>query len=108
VSTLPDAKAGVSTINEYMLKKQGIPVGVNMQGKPGPNQNAATEHFVNISGYGSDNKGTYYTFHDPAAPNQAQGTSMENRLRINSDNSLTGSTVYAPRYNYEVTEVRPY
>jgi RHS repeat-associated protein len=64
LTTLPDAQAGVSAINEYMLKKQRIPVGVNMQGKPGPNQNAATEHFVNISGYGSDNQGTYYTFHD--------------------------------------------
>ena len=100
-------KQGVDTINSYLLNGKPITVGVNMDGGPGDNTNRATEHYVKIVGAGVDQKGQYYNFFDPGTHYADKGTSPQNRLYVNPDYSLTGTTAYNSDASYLVTEVRP-
>jgi RHS repeat-associated protein len=108
VVTQPGAKQGLDTINSYLLQGKPIAVGVNMNGGTGDNANPATQHFVKVVGAGVDQKGQYYNFFDPGTHYQDKGTSPQNRLYVNPDYSLSGTSVYNQNTaNYVVTEVRP-
>jgi RHS repeat-associated protein len=100
-------KQGLDTINNYLSGGKPITVGVNMDGGAGDNKNTATQHYVKIVGAGVDQKGQYYNFFDPGTHYQDKGTSPQNKLYVNPDYSLTGTTAYNGDASYLVTEVRP-
>lgn len=109
LNTSSAAKQGVATIDSYLGNGNPIMVGVNyLPGKESPyNANKATQHFVVISGEGYDNGRKYYNFFDPATSRKEAGTSLMNRLYLNTeDYSLSGVTQYNGS-TYSVTEVRP-
>ncbi len=104
--TLPAAGLGVRTINGYLEAGKPIIVGVDHQLNYGVNE-GTTDHFVVIVGAGSDNGNTYYRFYDPATTRIDAGASPFNRLYLQRDSSLKGTTEYKPGRVYTVTQVRP-
>jgi RHS repeat-associated protein len=106
LKSLPNAKGGASTIDQYLSNGSPVIVGVNRGDKvTTANNNNATEHFVVINGSNYDDKGKYYTFFDPGTSRQDAGTSPSNRLYVNPDSSLSGTTQYNGA-NYMVTEIK--
>jgi RHS repeat-associated protein len=103
-----NAKLGVETIDKYLSNDQPITVGVYRSNKnKTTNLSENTQHYVVISGSGTDNKGKYYNFFDPGTQFIEKGTSSQNKFYLNtSDNSLSGKSDYYGK-NYYVTEVRP-
>src|SRR5262245_18569613 len=101
-------KQGVDAIDKGLSNGRPVIVGVNWGGGTGGNRNTATQHFVTIVDSGTDQKGKFYRFYDPGTQWQSKGTSPENRLYLNSDYSLSGTSAYNKDSKYYiVTEVRP-
>jgi len=105
-----DAKKGVDYIDSQL--EAGKPILVGVDHTLGNTYNEkSTDHFVVIVGRDSDEKGTYYLFHDVGTRNIKNGTSDKNRLYLKSDNSLVGTSKYkvdsgSKHAVYTVTQVR--
>lgn len=85
-------------------------VGVNWNGgtEEGNPANTATQHFVTIVGSGSEGGRKYYTFYDPGTKWESKGASPNNKLYVNSDSSLSGTSEYnKDTKSYVVTQVSP-
>ena len=79
---------GIEVINYYLSKNAPIIVGVNTEwGSPG-NHDKTTDHFVVVVGSGIDNHGNYYRFFDPGSFNISAGTSVNNKLYYDKNNTL--------------------
>jgi RHS repeat-associated protein len=112
IAPLPDAKKGAAAINQSLRGKTPVIVGVNWDSQPGTqgesSYNQATEHYVTIVGANIDERGQYYTFFDSGTAYDYKGASPQNRLYLNADGTLAGTSAYnQDRKTYTVTEVRP-
>ena len=79
------AKAGQGYIDHQLELGRPVIVGVSHQGTKKYNVDRITDHFVIITGRGSDAAGrTYYTFNDPATqhPSLGRDTRFENRFQV--------------------------
>lgn len=70
-----------------------------------------TDHYVTIVGTGSDAKGKYFSFYDNATGDIKVGTSSENKIYCDCENSSligTGANSYATSGygQYIVTQIR--
>ena len=102
---LPAAQQGVQTIDSYLAASRPIIVGVNHTLGRSYNE-GTTDHYVVIVGSGRANGTTYYRFYDPGTLRMAAGTSPLNRLYLQSNFSLQGTTEYNGR-TYTVSQVSP-
>jgi hypothetical protein len=101
-----NGKKGIEAINKRLGNGQSVIVGVNWNGGSEENRNPATQHFVTVVGSSVDEKGQYYTFFDPGTTRETAGASAHNRLYVNGDNSLSGSSAYnQATKSYLVTDV---
>lgn len=92
-SVIPDASraaAGRSYIDEQLDSGRPVVVGVSHKGAYNGNVDGITDHFVVVTGRGTDADGsTYYTFNDPATSHASKGadTNVANRFHL-SDNGV--------------------
>lgn len=79
------AKEGKTYIDAQLDAGKPVVVGVSHK-KGGPNVDGITDHFVTITGRGTDDKGkTYYTFMDPASTNAQRGSDLNPNNRFYVD-----------------------
>ncbi|WP_426756624.1 LysM peptidoglycan-binding domain-containing protein [Myxococcus sp. Y35] len=109
------ARRGREYIDGQLDAGKPVVVGVDHRsGRNSDNVDGITDHFVVITGRGTDEQGrTYYTFHDPATQHQQRGadTNPNNRFYVDSE---TGN-LYRPgptdgnvvTRHFEVSMVRP-
>lgn len=108
------AKAGLDRINNELDKGHAVVVGLAHEDGGGHNRQTGgmTDHFVAITGRGTDEQGRrYYTFHDPAT---RDGADTNPHCRFYVDPNTGGLFRPAARdtfnkwlgQRYEVTEVR--
>ncbi len=106
------ARQGVNRINSQLSNGKPVVVGVSYKDS-NYNADKVTDHFVTITGKGTDQNGkTYYTFHDPGTRHGSAGkdTSSNNRFYVDE---ATGK-LYRPGSDgsgmagkrYEVSMVR--
>jgi hypothetical protein len=101
-------KDGVSYIISAL--QRGIPVIVGVDYKNGPspgNTDNTTDHFIVITGMGSDVLGPYFTFTDNGTNDVDKGMSADNKLHYNEALGLL--TGWSPIFNvtmYTVTQIR--
>jgi hypothetical protein len=103
----PEAKKGLNVIKDTLLAGKPVTVGVHMDtlGDVGNINNPATNHFIKVVGADVDQKGQYFYFFDPGTRDQNKGTSPQNRLYVNDDYSISGTSAYHDKINYVVTEI---
>jgi hypothetical protein len=91
-------KKGVAAINDSLTNKTPVIVGVNWNSQSATqgesSYNDATEHCITIVGANVDAKGQYYTIFDSGTRYDYKGYSLQNRLYLNSDGTLSGTSVY--------------
>lgn len=106
-----NAKTGVG----YLLSalQRGIPVIVGVDDRDGSSNtgtDATTDHFVVITGSGTDAGGNYFTFFDNASGDPAQGANPRNKLYYNASTGLISGhsyTDYASSLrDYKLTMIR--
>ncbi len=102
------AKKSIEYIDEQLEADKPILVGVDhtYKYKGGFNNDLTTDHFIVLAGRSSDTQGSYYLFYEVGTSFERYGISNENKLYIQSDNSLRGSTAYTSKHKYTVTQVR--
>lgn len=101
---------GVVYIKESL--KKGVPVTVGIDNHDGitpGNPDLTTDHFVVITGMGTDDKGNFFNFYDNAS--NFVGSSPENKLYcLCKENKLSGKTDDLSSYGsgsvYTVTSIR--
>ncbi|VBB48691.1 hypothetical protein TRIP_D50055 [uncultured Paludibacter sp.] len=73
------------------------------------NDNVATDHYINIVGYGTDKKGQYFSYYDNAAiGGEESGTNTkENRLYYDKKTNAFIDESSPLGGKYRLTEVRP-
>ncbi|WP_228565413.1 LysM peptidoglycan-binding domain-containing protein [Myxococcus sp. AB036A] len=109
------ARRGREYIDGQLDAGKPVVVGVDHRsGRNSDNVDGITDHFVVITGRGTDEQGrTYYTFHDPATNHQQRGadTNPNNRFYVDQDTGnlyregpTTGNVV---QRHFEVSMVRP-
>jgi RHS repeat-associated protein len=103
----PDARKSLDVINRNLLGGKSVTLGVNMDsvGDVGNVNNPSTNHFIKVVGANVDQNGQYYNFFDPGTHDQGKGTSPQNRLYVQPDDTLKGTSAYHDSVNYVVTEV---
>jgi hypothetical protein len=106
-------RLGIKVINEYLEAGNPIIVGID-RGFQSTQNNGTTDHYIVIMGKGVENGQVYYRFYDPGTSHRSLGSSPNNRLFINMDNTITGQSEYVkvswPKTTtvYTLSEVRPY
>lgn len=105
----------IECIDKHLDANRPIIVGVNhtlnyrKNGKP--INEGTTDHFIVITGRGSDENGAYYTFMDPATGKPSKGCTTDNKLYDDADNcrlsGKTKATETEERKFYTVSQVRP-
>ena len=100
------AVQGIMAIDRSLESGSPIIVGVNHTLNYKINE-GTTDHFVVIVGRGIEDSQTYYRFFDVGTTRQNSGTSENNKLFLNTDGTLTGSTDYSKTKQYTVSQVRP-
>ncbi|MDJ1470199.1 RHS repeat domain-containing protein [Xanthocytophaga flava] len=96
----------------------GLPVevGISYTKGLGRNHDKSTDHFVVIVSRGEDVEGKFFNFFENAVGNPHSGTALKNRLTLQADGTLTGTTTWyaidpkTKRHiplTYQVTHVRP-
>ncbi|QQR45081.1 LysM peptidoglycan-binding domain-containing protein [Myxococcus xanthus] len=109
------ARRGREYIDGQLDAGKPVVVGVDHRsGRNSDNVDGITDHFVVITGRGTDEQGrTYYTFHDPATNHEQRGadTNPNNRFYVDQDTGnlyregpTTGNVV---QRHFEVSMVRP-
>ncbi|WP_284664299.1 LysM peptidoglycan-binding domain-containing protein [Myxococcus sp. SDU36] len=109
------ARRGREYIDGQLDAGRPVVVGVDHRsGRNSDNVDGITDHFVVITGRGTDEQGrTYYTFHDPATNHEQRGadTNPNNRFYVDQDTGnlyregpTTGNVV---QRHFEVSMVRP-
>ncbi|MBZ4412041.1 LysM peptidoglycan-binding domain-containing protein [Myxococcus sp. MISCRS1] len=109
------AERGRNYIDQQLAAGKPVVVGVNHKtGRNVGNADGITDHFVVITGRGTDAQGrTYYTFNDPATRNQSRGADTNANNRFYVDPNTGNLTRPGPRDGYvvgrqfDVTMVRP-
>ena len=88
------AAAGRSYVDEQLDSGRPVVVGVSHKGNYNGNVDRITDHFVVITGRGTDADGsTYYTFNDPATSHASKGSdaNVANRFHLNDDGVLVSA-----------------
>ncbi|NVJ09400.1 LysM peptidoglycan-binding domain-containing protein [Myxococcus sp. AM001] len=109
------ARRGREYIDGQLDAGKPVVVGVDHRsGRNSDNVDGITDHFVVITGRGTDEQGrTYYTFHDPATNHEQRGadSNPNNRFYVDQDTGnlyregpTTGNVV---QRHFEVSMVRP-
>lgn len=107
------AKAGVDYIISKLKIGDPVIIGVSYKaGSPAGNPDQTTDHFIVITGSGSDANGNYFTFFDNATNLASKGASPNNKLYYNSSTGLIqgrtsvtyNSGIQLPQYT--VTQIR--
>jgi len=76
--------------------------------KHNKNTDNTTDHFITIVGRGNDDAGEFFTFYENATSTQKTGTDVStNKLYIQGDGTLKGSTSWSKNATFTVTQVRP-
>ncbi|HZI15417.1 MAG TPA: LysM peptidoglycan-binding domain-containing protein, partial [Myxococcus sp.] len=110
------AERGRAYIDQQLAAGRPVVVGVNHRaGRNVGNADGITDHFVVVTGRGTDSQGrTFYTFHDPATRNASRGSDTNPANRFYVDGQTGGLYRPAPgngRYvvdrRYDVSMVRP-
>ena len=87
-----DVQKGIDLTIKNLNEGQSVVAGIDYgptTGSATTNSNKATDHFINIVGYGKDDKGIYFTYYDNAIGGEKAGTDTENnRLYFNSKTNL--------------------
>jgi hypothetical protein len=85
------AVTGRAYIDRELAAHRPVVVGVDHPG--GRHNNGLADHFVTVTGKGSDARGTYYTFNDPASHSRAVGgdTNPANRFYVGANGNLVKS-----------------
>lgn len=110
------AARGRDYIDSQLAAGRPVVVGVNHKGGRNiGNADAITDHFVVVTGRGTDAQGrTYYTFHDPATSNASRGgdTNPRNRFYVDErtgglyrDGNVASGLVVDRRF--DVSMIRP-
>lgn len=101
------AKKSVAYLDTQLEKGNPILVGVDhtYKYKGGFNNDLTTDHFIVIIGRKSDNEGDYYLFYEVGTSYKNKGINDNNKLYLQDDYSLKGSTVYNSHF-YTVKQVR--
>lgn len=75
----------INNLNKGKSVVVGVDHGVNSESEKN-NSNKATDHFVNVVGYGKDKKGYYFSYYDNAIEGgESAGTNLQNnKLYYNS------------------------
>ena len=99
----PNIQKGIQIIDDHL--ERGIPIVVGVDHSSGHigNHDKTTDHWILIVGR-QCNKKIEYLFFDPQTSNKDRGTSKNNVLILQEDNSLKG--IYKNK-TYIVTMVRP-
>jgi hypothetical protein len=110
------AQAGLARINSELDANHAVEVGVahDNGGGHNPQTGGMTDHFVAITGRGTDEQGRrFYTFHDPAY-STGSDQNPRNRFYVDPDTGglfrpgasrFSGGPTFS-KYRFEVTEVR--
>lgn len=108
----PAAHAGQAYIDEQLAAGRPVVVGVSHK-KGNYNVDKVTDHFVVITGKGTDDAGKpYYTFNDPGTTNRTRGadTNPNNRFYVDDNGMLFRDGAHArgpvTDRRYEVSMVR--
>ena len=106
------AQEGLNRINSQLSNGKPVVVGVSYKDAD-YNADKVTDHFVVITGKGTDENGkTYYTFNDPGTKNEAYGkdTNKSNRFYVDDSGKLyrngTSGGGGMTSKDYEVSMVR--
>ncbi|MEJ7649654.1 MAG: hypothetical protein WKF57_11570 [Nakamurella sp.] len=96
-SVRPDAAqaaAGRSYLDQQLDSGKPVVVGVSHKGAYNGNVDGITDHFVIVTGRGTDaDGGTYYTFNDPATAHASKGadTNVANRFHVGENGVLVSA-----------------
>ncbi|KFE96950.1 glycoside hydrolase family 24 protein [Chryseobacterium luteum] len=101
------SKEAIQYIDDQLNDEKPVQVGVDhaLNYKGGALNEGTTDHFVVIIGKGCDNGKIYYRFYDVGTKYENKGASKNNKLFLENDYSLKGTTVYSGQ-TYTVTQVR--
>ena len=99
----PNIQKGIQIIDDHLERGIPIVVGVDHSSGHTGNHDKTTDHWILIVGR-QCNKKIEYLFFDPQTSNKDRGTSKNNVLILQEDNSLKG--IYKNK-TYIVTMVRP-
>ena len=87
-----DLQKGIDLTIKNLNEGQSVVAGVDYgptTGSATSNSNKSTDHFINIVGYGKDEKGFYFSYYDNAIGGEKEGTdTINNRLYFNSETNL--------------------
>lgn len=87
-----DIQKGIDLAIKNLNERQSVVAGFDYgptTGSATSNSNKATDHFINIVGYGKDEKGFYFSYYDNAIGGEKEGTDTKNnRLYFNSKTNL--------------------
>ena len=103
------ARLSVEYIDKQLALKKPVLVGVDhtYKYKGGFNNDASTDHFVVIVGRDISEDGKlFYIFYEVGTSFKSKGTSDNNKLFIQDDFSLKGSTNYTNKHVYTVIQIR--
>jgi len=97
-----NVKLAVDYLNSALEAGVPVMVGVDYRaGAPEGNYDKTTDHFLVITGCGSDSKGTYYTYYDNAVSDPNKGTDeTKNRFYYNENEGILSDDKYR---GYDVT-----
>lgn len=96
-SVRPDATqaaAGRSYLDQQLDSCKPVVVGVSHKGAYNGNVDGITDHFVIVTGRGTDTDGgTYYTFNDPATSHASKGSdaNVANRFHVGENGVLVSA-----------------
>ena len=102
------SQLGINYLNEELEKGHPILVGVDhtYKYKGGINDDKTTDHFVVIVGRGCEEDKAFYYFYEVGTGDKSKGESDNNKLYIQDDYSLKGTTAYNTSKKYTVTVIR--
>lgn len=102
------ATSSITYLDKQLEAGKPVLVGVDhtYNYRRGINTDKSTDHFVVIVGRACENNKIYYIFFEVGTSREAAGTSDSNKLYIQPDNTLTGSTAYSTTKKYTVLQVR--
>ena len=96
-------EAAEDFINTQIEAGYSAAIGVNIPSESKEHNKDGTDHFIAISGRGSDSNGDYFTYWDNATSDAKRGQSSENKLYI-KNGTISGSAKFSNgvKIKYEV------
>ncbi|WP_422951402.1 glycoside hydrolase family 104 protein [Tenacibaculum maritimum] len=101
-----NAIKGIEYIDSELEKGNPVLVGLHYNFTFKKNTDKTTDHFFIIKGRGCENNKRYFSFYEVGTNYGDKGIHPMNKLFLEEDNTLRGTSKYKPSHKYIVSQVR--